>query len=268
MPVTIYIIFAHILHMVTFTCPKCGAALPVKPGTQLAVCSFCGTPSYIDRREALFFYILPFTISEEAACGIFKRWTAGPACPKDMEASASITSLKKEYFPVFRFRRTVNGKEQVFSRPARGTLLPGMQNLEIPPGDMLIFDSQAKAGGADVLPPDIAVDIYLPELPGTPIDQSLVYFPIYELKYRYGGADYEMVIDGSSGRTSVATSPKRSSVSYIAVMVLAFLLGFLGVLLGFLITPVFFILIVVGIFAGKILAHQVVRRGKTAGGVS
>ena len=150
--------------MVNFTCPKCGAALPVKPGTQLAVCSFCGTPSYIDRREALFFYILPFAIEETAARGIFKRWTAGPACPKDMEASASVISLKKEYFPVFRFRRTVDGKEQVFSRPARGTLLPGMQNVVIPPGDMLIFDSTAKAGGADVLHPDIAVDTYVPAL--------------------------------------------------------------------------------------------------------
>ena len=254
--------------MVTFTCPKCGAALPVKPGTQLAVCSFCGTPSYIDRREALFFYILPFAIEETAARGIFKRWTAGPACPKDMEASASVLSLKKEYFPVFRFRRTVDGKEQVFSRPARGTLLPGMQNVVIPPGDMLIFDSTAKAGGADVLHPDIAVDTYVPELPGTPIDQSLVYFPIYELKYRYGGMEYDLVIDGSSGRISVTNSPKRSSVSYVAVMVLSFILGFLGVLLGFMITPVFFALVIVGIFAGKILAHRVVRREKAAGGTA
>ena len=80
--------------MVNFTCPKCGAVLPVKPGTQMTVCSFCGTPSYIDRREAVFFFILPFSIQEEAARGIFKRWTASPACPKDMETAAQILSLK------------------------------------------------------------------------------------------------------------------------------------------------------------------------------
>lgn len=254
--------------MVHFTCPKCGAALPVKPGVQMAVCSFCETPSYIDRREALFFYILPFSIQEDAARAIFKRWTAGPACPKDMEATAEIVSLKKEYFPVFRFRRTVSGKEQVVSRPARGTLLPGMQNLVIPPGDMIVFDTQDKAGNAEVLHPDIALDSYLPELEGETIDQSLVYFPIYELKYRYGGAEYALVIDGSSGRISVTNSPKRSSVSYIAVLVLSFILGFLGVILGLTITPIFFVLIIVGIFAGKILAHQVVRRGKSAGGAA
>jgi len=246
--------------MVNFTCPKCGAPLQVKPGTQLSVCSFCGTPSYIDRREAIFFYILPFKIADDAARGIFKRWTASPVCPKDMETAASITGLKKTYFPVFRFRRTVDGKEQVFSRPARGTLLPGMYTVEIPPGDMIIFDSETKTGGAAVLHPDITIDTYLPELKGTPIDQSLVYFPIYELTYRYDGTEYAMVIDGSSGRISVTNSPKRSSVSYVAVMALAFVLGFIGTLLGLLIHPLFFVLVIAGIFAGKLLAHRVVKK--------
>lgn len=252
--------------MVNFTCPKCGAVLPVKPGTQMTVCSFCGTPSYIDRREAVFFFILPFSIQEEAARGIFKRWTASPACPKDMETAAQILSLKREYFPVFRFRRTVNGKEQVLSKPARATLLPGMQNREIPPGGMEIFDSPAKAAGAEVLPADIPLDTYLADLPGETIDQSLVYFPIYELAYRYGGAEYRLVIDGSSGKISTTESPKRSSVSYVAVMALSFVLGFLGTLLGLLITPLFFALTVAAFFAGKILAHRVVRKEKTAGG--
>ncbi len=245
--------------MATFTCPKCGAELPVKPGTQMAVCQFCGTPSYIDRREAIFFYILPFSIQEDAVRGIFKRWTASPACPQDMEATAEIISLKKEYFPVFRFRRTVDGKEQVVSKPARGTLLPGMQNLEIV-GELAIFDSSAKAGNATVLQPDIPIETYVPELKGTPIDQSLVYFPIYELTYRYGGVEYALVIDGSSGKISMTSSPKRSSVSYVAVMGLAAALGFFGVLLGLLVFPVFLVLVVLGLFAGKMLAHKVVQK--------
>lgn len=246
--------------MVTFTCPKCGSPLSVKHGTQMSVCQFCGTPSYIDRRDAIFFYILPFSIQDEAAKGIFKRWTASPACPKDMESTATITSIEKEYFPLFRFRRSVNGKEQIITKPARGTLLPGMQNLEIPSGDIVIYDSVAKAGGATVLEPDIPIETYVPELTGDAIDQSLVYFPIYELKYRYDGTDYEMVIDGSSGKTSVTRSPKRSSASYVAVMALSFVLGFAGIMLGFFVFPVFFALVILGIFTGKILAGRVVKR--------
>lgn len=252
--------------MPEFTCPKCGAVLPVKPGTQMTTCSYCGTTTYIDRSSALFFYLLPFSIEEAAAKGIFKRWTAGPAYAKDLEASAKITRLAKEYFPVFRFRRMVNGKEQVSVKPARGTLLPGMQNLAVPPGNMVIYDSSVSTAGAEVLQPDISIDSYIPELTGDAIDQALVYFPLYEIEYTYNGTPYSVVIDGSSGNVSSTDAPKRGSASYVGVMGLAFVLGLMGGLLGVFVNPVFFVLIIAGVFVGKILAHQVVKREKVAAG--
>lgn len=250
--------------MPDFQCPKCGASLQVKPGTQMATCSFCGTVTYIDRRSALFFYLLPFSIDENAAKGIFKRWTAGPAQAKDLESSANITKFAKEFFPVFRFRRTVNGKETVFVKPAKGTLLPGMQELTIPPGNIVIYDANASTKGADVIQPDIAIDSYLPELTGTPIDQALVYFPIYEIAYTYKGAAYQAVVDGSSGAVYTTSSPTRSSGAYIAVMGLAFTLGLLGGILGIMVSPIFFVLVIAGFFAGKLLAARVVERQKPA----
>ena len=248
--------------MPDFQCPKCGAALQVKPGTQMATCSFCGTVTYIDRSSALFFYLLPFSINEGAAKGIFKRWTAGPAQAKDLESAAKITKLTKEFFPIFRFRRTINGRETVFAKPAKGTLLPGMQDLTIPPGNVVVYDAKASTGGAEVIQPDIAIDTYLPELAGTPIDQALVYFPIYEIAYEYQGASYQAVIDGSSGAVYTTSSPTRSSSAYIAVMGLAFTLGLLGSILGVMVNPIFFVLIIAGFFAGKLLAGKVVERQK------
>ena len=250
--------------MPDFQCPKCGAALPVKPGTQMATCSFCGTVTYIDRSSALFFYLLPFSIDENAAKGIFKRWTAGPAQAKDLEAAAKITKLTKEFFPVFRFRRTVNGRETVYAKPAKGTLLPGMQDLTIPPGNIVVYDAKTSTGGAEVIQPDITLDSYLPELTGTPIDQALVYFPIYEISYDYKGSSYQAVIDGSSGAVYTTSSPTRSSSAYIAVMGLAFVLGLLGGALGVMVNPIFFVLIIAGFFAGKLLAGKVVERQKPA----
>ncbi len=228
--------------MPDFKCPKCGAVLQVKPGTQMATCPFCDTVTYIDRSSALFFYLLPFSIDENAAKGIFKRWTAGPAQAKDLESTAKITKLTKEFFPVFRFRRTVNGKETVFAKPAKGTPLPGMQDLTIPPGNIVVYDAKTSTGGAEVIQPDIALDSYLPELAGTSIDQALVYFPIYEISYDYKGSSYQAVIDGSSGAVYTTSSPTRSSGAYIAVMGLAFTLGLLGWALGIIVNPVFFIM--------------------------
>ena len=250
--------------MPDFKCPKCGAVLQVKPGTQMTTCAFCGTVTYIDRSSALFFYLLPFSINENAAKGIFKRWTAGPAQAKDLEATAKITKITKEFFPVFRFRRTVAGRETVLVKPAKGTLLPGMQNLVIPPGKVEVYDDKTSPGNAETIQPDITIDSYLPELPGEAIDQSLVYFPIYEVAYDYADKSYNAVIDGSSGAVHVTSSPTRSSVAYIAVMGLALALGLLGGVLGMLVNPIFFILILAGFFAGKLLAGKVVSREKPA----
>lgn len=250
--------------MSVFKCPKCGADLDVKPGSQMASCSFCGTVTYIDRSSALFFYLLPFSIDENAAKGIFKRWSAGPAYPKDMESSAKITKSVKEYFPVFRFRRTVNNKEDVEVKPAKGTLLPGMQNLVIPPGSMEIYNSKSMIGNAAVIEPDIGIDSYAEQLEGEAIDQSLVYFPIYEINYEYKGKSYDVVIDGSSGKVYSGNAPKRSSTSYVMVIGLAFALGFLGGILGLTVSPIFLILIVVGFFAGKLLGNKVVQRTPTS----
>lgn len=252
--------------MPTFTCPKCGSELPVKPGTQMAKCSFCGTISYIDRSSALFFYILPFKMDETTIKSVFKRWTANPAHPKDMEGLAKITAVKKEYFPVFRFRRTVDGNETVLVKPARGTLLPGMHSLEIPPGDMAVFDNTVSTAGAEVLHPDLTIDTYLEELQGTAIDQAVVYFPIYELSYSYKDKEYHIVVDGTSGNISATEEPTQSSIKYGGVLAVAFLCGGLGVVLGYYVFPVFYLLILLGLLLGKLLGHMVVRRKKVEGG--
>jgi len=254
--------------MPTFTCPKCGSELSVKPGTTMAKCSYCGTISYIDRSSALFFYILPFKMDETMVKAVFKRWTANPAHPKDMENLTKITSLKKEYFPVFRFRRTVEGKENVLVKPARGTLLPGMHSLEIPPGDMQIFDNTVSTTGTEVLHPDLTIDTYIKDMPGTAIDQSVVYFPIYELSYSYKEKEYNVVIDGTSGNISSTEEPAEHSVKYGGVIALSLILGALGIILGFYVHWLFFLLILAGLLLGKILGHLVVRRKKEQGGAA
>lgn len=252
--------------MSNFTCPKCGSGLDVKPGTQMVTCSYCGTVTYIDRRYALFFYLLPFSIDENAAKSTFKRWTANPVNAKDLEAEAKIVKFSKVFFPVFQFNRTVGAKVQAIVKPARGTTLPGLQNLIIPPGNMKVFDNTVSTGSAEVMKPDIAIDSYLPELEGEAIDQSLVYFPLYQITYTYKKTEYQLIIDGSSGEVYAADSPKRSSASYAGVMGLSFACGFVGVLLGMFVSPIFFLLIIVGFFAGKILGTAVAKKKPAAAG--
>lgn len=251
--------------MSAFKCPKCGADLSVTPGSQIAKCQFCDTVTYVDRSEALFYYLLPFTIDEGKVRGIFKRWSANPEFDKDLEISGKITSIKKEYFPVFQFRRTVSGKEKVIVKPARGTMLPGMHNLEIPPGSTVVFDNTVKTGDAAVLQPDITIQSYLPEIEGQTIDQALVYFPIFEIKYSFKDQEYEIVIDGSSGKVYSGPAPARSSASYVAVMGLSFVIALISGILTITVTPIAIVLCAGSFFAGRILAGKVVEKKPAAG---
>ncbi len=246
--------------MPEFKCPKCGAALTVKPGTQIAKCQFCETVTYVDRSEALFYYLLPFNIDEVKAKGIFKRWTAGPAMAKELEHGSKITKIVKEFFPVFRFRRSENKSEKVFVRPARGTTLPGMHNLEIPPGGAVIFDDKVSIGDAKLIEPDIGIGSYIGEMPGDAIDQALVYFPIYEITYEFEGKSYDVVIDGSSGRVYSGPSPSRSSAQYMAVMGISFVLGLIGGFLASTVNIIFIVIAAGGLLAGRYMAEQVVTK--------
>jgi len=246
--------------MPQFTCPKCGAPLEVNSGTHIVTCPNCQTPTYIDRRGAIFFYQIPFSLDEKQANGVFKRWTSGPDRAKNLETTVKITQFKKEYFPVFSFKRNVGGKDTLAVYPARGTLLPGMHLLKIPPGNLIPY-----TGGkldAPILEPDVPMDSCIESLTGTAISQSLIYFPIYEVEYTYNGQTYNLVIDGSSGDIFTGTSPNRSSVSFAGVMGLATTIGFIGALLGCIISPVFFLICIGGLFVGKLLGHAVAKEKK------
>ena len=135
-----------------------------------------------------------------------------------------------------------------------------MQNLSIPPGSLILFDNTVPTDGAEVLVPDLSIDSYLPNLLGKAVDKSVVYFPVYGVTYTFKEETYELVIDGSSGDVYTGPFPGRSSRSYLSVMGLAAILGILGGLLGILVNPVFFVLVIAGFFAGNILGTKVVQK--------
>ncbi|MDV0441196.1 hypothetical protein [Methanorbis furvi] len=231
-------------------CPKCGAPVRAEHGKQYVTCDSCQTVIYIDRSSVIFNYIMPFILDEEKARAVFRRWCAGPSLAKDLEQTAEITSVEKIYFPVFLFRRTIKGQEKSIIKPAKGTTLPGLQSQIIPPGDVKVFDSSISTKGAEIITPEISVETYLADLPGTAKEQALLYLPFYVFHYRYQGVDYISVMGGTSGRVYTAGFPGRSAAPYALVVGGGFLLAFIGGILGFTITPIFYVLA----FAGAALA--------------
>lgn len=203
--------------MAQIKCPKCAAPVSFDAETKFVKCPYCSSQIYIDKSGAGFYYAIPFTVNETNAIGVFKRWAAGSTRAKDLDKLAQIAGVKKKYFPVYMFKRDVNGKEEVLIEPAGSTTLPGLHTLKVPAGDLKIFDPSFDIGGAELIKPDIEMTPYLSNLPGKSKEQSLVYFPIWMINYVFNQKAYEVVVDASSGEVFSATFPTRSSNAYMAV---------------------------------------------------
>jgi hypothetical protein len=208
--------------LASVNCPKCGAPVPFDTGVKFVKCPYCSSQVYIDRTGAGFYYALPFMMEEEQAVGVFKRWAAGPTKAKDLDKFAQIAGVKREYFPVYMFKRDVNGVEQVIFEPAGSTTLPGLHSLKVPAGDIKILDASFDTKGAEMVKPDIEMMAYTNRLPGKPKEQALVYFPIWKLDYVFNQKKYQAVIDGSSGEVFSSEFPTRSSAAYVLVAVIGF----------------------------------------------
>lgn len=219
--------------MAQVNCPKCAAPIELDSGNKFAKCSYCGSLIFFDRTGAGFYYAIPFKLSQNDAVGTFRRWAGGSTKAKDLDRLANITAVKKKYFPVFLFRRDLNGREEVLVKPAGSTILPGLHQLKVPGGDLKIFDDKFDTEGAEMVKPDIEMTHYLDALPGKGKEQALVYFPIWTIDYTFNGASYQVVVDASSSEVFATSFPTRSSAAYLLVAAAGFV-AFLA--LGFVAT--------------------------------
>ena len=208
--------------MASIKCPKCAAPVNFDTGTKFVKCSYCDSQIFIDRSGAGFYYALPFAVAEPDAVGFFRRWAAGPTRAKDLDKRAQVAGVKKQYFPVYMFKRDVKGREEVLVEPAGSTTLPGLHKLKVPAGDIKIFDEAFDTSGAEMIKPDIEMLSYTDTLPGKAKEQALVYFPIWHLDYVFEQKRYEVVIDASTGEVFSANFPARGSAAYMVVAIIGF----------------------------------------------
>ncbi|WP_346866359.1 hypothetical protein [Methanocalculus sp. MSAO_Arc2] len=250
--------------MSAFACPQCGAPVQVTPRLSFHLCEYCKTTSFIDRSGVMFYYLTPFIVDDAQAQQIFSRWLSNPSMAKNLDIKAEIKSFKKILFPVYRFVRMVDGQEELFIRPARGTLIQGMQDLVIHPGTMKIFDSTVDIGDTLRLDPEITMDSYLPNLSGEGVEQSLVYVPLYEIEYTFDDENWHAVIDGSSGAVHASTYPMRSSLPFGIVFIIGFMAGLVGLILGIYVHWILYGFIPVGIAGAWIMANSIISKDDIA----
>ncbi|RQD80519.1 MAG: hypothetical protein D5R99_04750 [Methanocalculus sp. MSAO_Arc1] len=248
--------------MSAFTCPQCGAPLQVTPRLSYHLCEYCGTHSFIDRSGVIFYYLTPFLVNETQAKEIVSRWMKGPSMEKNLDSEAEITTFTKILFPVYRFRRMVGGQEEVYIRPARATFIEGMQEMVLPPGTMKIYDESVAIEDALRLDPEMAMDAYLEELPGEPMEHALVFVPFYQVEYNFQNQVWHAAIDGSTGAMHASLYPVRSSMPFGIVFITGFLAGMAGLLLGLYVHQAIYLLVPLGVAGSWYLAQTLIRQGE------
>lgn len=239
--------------MDTYQCPKCAYPVIADQNDRFVRCGHCENTLFFDSGGILVTYILPFVLPESEARDIFMRWTAGPEMAADLEKGVTIRSISRHFFPLYRFRIDRGGTQEVITRPARVSTLPGMSGLRVPAGKLKEFHSDADFAGAERLNPDIPLAPSLTGPGGDVKEQSLIFVPVFTVVYEYQGNSFIVVIDGSAGTVHPGVYPVRSSRPYGTVMASGIILGFLGAVAGLILSPVLSVLLVagfIGAFAG------------------
>src|SRR5512136_2877860 len=125
----------------SITCRQCAAPLAVEQGQPFVTCRFCGATNYVDKARVVFHYLVRPTVREDGARAALNRWMAGNATVKDLDRKATVDSVSFQYFPMWLVRAVAQQGERVLLRPAAALSITELGRLNIPPSDLVPFDS-------------------------------------------------------------------------------------------------------------------------------
>ena len=155
---------------------------------------------------------------------------AGNATVKDLDRKAQIDSVAFEYFPMWLVRATVQRDERVLLKPAAALSVSELEHLNIPPADLVPFDSNA--GGTIVAPsvPFDTVQRWLADdqhiAPENIREAALVHLPVYMCKYTFNKRRYTALVDAATSKVFANIYPAKWEVPYVAIGTAAFVAYF------------------------------------------
>ncbi len=216
-------------------CTQCGGETELTTGHRFVTCVFCGTSLFVDRAEVVYHYRLPPLLDRDDAVAALRRWMAGNDTVKDLDRQAEIEDLEAISFPVWLFRTSDSGVEQVFFEPAAPTPIPQVADLSIPAGRLEAY--RPEDDGMRVIEAQVPLDTavgWLEQREVGPIHETaLVRVPFWKCRYRYDGQTYHAAVDASTGSVLAGVYPEKAESPYILVAILGLILfGAEGLLIG------------------------------------
>lgn len=242
-------------------CSQCGGENDLPTGNPFITCAFCGTTLFVDRSRVVSHYSLPPLLESDEAAAALRRWMAGNDTVKDLDRKAELTEMTPISFPVWLFRTTGGGGEEVFFEPAAPTPIPQVSDLSIPAGRLVPYQPEQDAMEVvDVEVPLETAQGWLEQRQvGSIRETALVRVPFWRCHYRYDNKTYLAAVDASTGAVLAGVYPEKAESPYVLVAVLGLIL--FGVE-GLLITNLFAKLVAYAITAVPLtlLAYWVARK--------
>jgi DNA-directed RNA polymerase subunit RPC12/RpoP len=198
-------------------CTQCGSELHPDEGQVFITCPSCNSTVFVDKSRVVFHYAVAPTVDEAKARSLLAQWMAGNATVKDLDKKAQLVSQTFQYFPVWYFKRRVNGKEAVMLEAAAATSVSELRTLKLPAGDLQrydpLLDSQSE-------PPSVPLDTALEWLKQRGVSQAeiaesaLVHIPLYTFKYAFNAQTYTALVEAATGRALANIFPAKAEAPY------------------------------------------------------
>jgi len=251
------------------TCSECGANLTIPPDAVVAQCLYCATPlQHIDLSSGTPYFTVSFSAAEARAqllTFLLNRF----GIPDDFAQQFQAVEQRLVYVPVYLYRVTAWLTPRIYETDSKAVIATrGIAYRDVL--DRYRFAIRAKVYAdprtirGQVYPQDVARPqadqeawqfgsallqrdrLRFDEVPG--IDQiqcdfrGSVFYPLYEIAYRYGSRTFYCVFDACNGVVCKAAHPQsrkaRAAIKFAGVLYLVFaaviaLLFFMsGLLLG------------------------------------
>lgn len=153
--------------------------------------------------------VIPPFVSEERAREIARMWLESDTKPLIPAEKIRFGKAVMLYYPFWKYTREDGCNEVVVYRPACGTLLSGLQNMQRENSSVVPVPQDAA-----ILPATVFAGVYYPELHGIARAEELIGIPLWLISYKVKNSIFMVEVDAGSGRVYDEWHPIKEPVNW------------------------------------------------------
>jgi len=200
-------------------CTQCGGELHPDEGQSFLTCPYCAATVYVDKAQVVFHWYLRPTLTAEQSAAALARWMSGNQTVKDLDKKSQVTERTFQYFPIWYFKAgNKNNKNEVIRiKPAAATSITELNQLNLPAGDLIKYDSSVDADATEPTVPLDAARSWMDQSKDEIRESSLVHIPVYTFKYVYNNTTYTAIVEAATGVVLASLFPAKAEAPYFTV---------------------------------------------------